>query len=139
MEITGLQIIFILIALVEWIFTESNVVFRGLAEGWTMPVGLASAKLVAVFGILYAFYIGRHLIYRKKPDGAGTAVLRSRGVQWALFFYVPYLLYSFAGNMLFLFRENGRIEGAVFFLAKLLAFIWLFAIWISRFMPGIVL
>ncbi len=126
MEITGLQIIFILIALAEWIFTKSTVVFRGLPpEGLEIPAGLENAGYVAVFGILFAFYIGERLIYRKNPDGSQPIVLRSRGVLWAIFFYVPYLFCSFAGNIIFLFREKGRIEGAVFFLVTLLAFIWL--------------
>lgn len=126
MEITGLQIVFILIALAEWIFMESTEVFRGyLAEGWGVPARLESARYVAVFGILFAFYIGGRLIYRKQSDGSQPIILRSRGALWALFFYVPYLFYSFAGNMVFLFRENGRVEGVVFFLVKLLAFIWL--------------
>ena len=126
MRITALQIIYILIALAEWVFMESTVVFRGyVAEGWEMPVGLESAKYVAVFGILFAYYIGGSLIYRKKPDGSQPIVLRSRGVIWAFFFYVPYLLYSFAVDIIFLFRENGREEGVIFFAVKLLAFIWL--------------
>ncbi|WP_243125255.1 hypothetical protein [Clostridium transplantifaecale] len=126
MEITGLQIVFILIALVEWIFTESTTIVRGyLAEGWEMPAGLAFARFVAVLGILFAYYIGGRLIYRKKSDGSRANVLRSRGVLWAFLFYVPYLVYSFAGNLIFLFREKGRVEGVVFFLVNLLVFIWL--------------
>ena len=125
MEITGLQIVFILIALAEWIFMESPEVLRGLAKGWEMPVGLESARCVAVFGILFAYYIGGRLIYREKPDGSRPLVLHRRGVLWASFFYVPYLVYSFAENMIFMFGENGRKEGAVFFLVTLLAFIGL--------------
>lgn len=126
MEITGLQIVFILIALAEWIFMESPLALRGyLAEGWVIPVELESARYATVFGILFAYYIGGRLIYRKKPDSSQPIVLRSRGVLWAFFFYVPYLLHGLVGNMIFLFRENGREEGLVFFLVKLLAFIWL--------------
>ena len=124
MEISGLQIVFILIVLAEWIFMGSTQVFRGyMAESWEMPVGLKSAGYEAAFGILFAYYIGERLIYRKKPDGSQPIVLRRRGILWALLFYVPYLLYGFAGNVIFLFWENGRKEGAVFFLVKLLAFI----------------
>lgn len=126
MEITGLQIVFILIALAEWIITKSTVVFRGyLAEGWSIPAGMESARYVAVFGILYAYYIGGRLIYRKKSDDSQPFLLRSGGILWAFFFYVPYLLYSLAGHIVVLFRENGRAEGAVLFLVTLLAFIWL--------------
>lgn len=126
MEIPGLQIVFILIVLAEWIFMGSTQVFRGyMAESWEMPVGLKSAGYAAAFGILFAYYIGERLIYRKKPDGSQPIVLRRRGILWALLFYVPYLLYGFAGNVIFLFWENGRKEGAVFFLVKLLAFIGL--------------
>ena len=125
MEIVGLQIVFILIALAEWIFTESPWVFSGLAEGWEMPAGLECVRYVAVFGILFAYYIGGRLIYRKNPDDSQPLERRRRGILLAFLFYVPYLLYSFAGNMIFLFTENGRIEGAVFFLVTLLAFIWL--------------
>lgn len=126
MEITGLQIVFILSALVEWIFTESTKIMRGYwAEGWEMPAGLAGARFLAVFGILFAYYIGGRLIYRKKSEGSRPIALRRRGVMWALLFYVPYLAYSFAGNMLYLFKEKGRVEGVVFFLINLLVFIWL--------------
>ena len=126
MEITGLQIVFILSALAEWIFTESTKIMRGyLAEGWEMPAGLAGVRFVAVFGILFAYYIGGRLIYRKKSDGSRPIVLRRRGVLWVFLFYVPYLVYSFVGNLIFLFREKGRAEGVVFFLVNLLAFIWL--------------
>ena len=107
MEIPGLQIVFILIVLAEWIFMGSTQVFRGyMAERWEMPVGLKSAGYAAAFGILFAYYIGERLIYRKKPDGSQPIVLRRRGILWALLFYVPYLLYGFAGNVIFLFWEN---------------------------------
>ena len=93
MEIPGLQIVFILIVLAEWIFMGSTQVFRGyMAERWEMPVGLKSAGYAAAFGILFAYYIGERLIYRKKPDGSQPIVLRRRGILWALLFYVPYLL-----------------------------------------------
>lgn len=69
MRTIALQIIFILIALAEWIFMESTAVFRGyVAEGWEMPVGMESARYVAVFGILFAFYISGRLIYRRRHD-----------------------------------------------------------------------
>lgn len=126
MEITGLQIIFILSALAEWIFTESTEIMRGyLAEGWEMPAGLACARFVGVVGILYAYYIGGRLIYRKKSGGSRVIVVRRGGVLWAFLFYVPYLAYSFAGNMLYLFKGKGRAEGVVFFLINLLVFVWL--------------
>ena len=52
MEISGLQIVFILIVLAEWIFMGSTQVFRGyMAESWEMPVGLKSAGYAAAFGI----------------------------------------------------------------------------------------
>ncbi|WP_243271650.1 hypothetical protein [[Clostridium] symbiosum] len=48
MEISGLQIIFILIVSAEWIFMGSTKVFRGyMAERWEMPVGLKSAGYAA--------------------------------------------------------------------------------------------
>ena len=87
MEIPGLQIVFILIVLAEWIFMGSTQVFRGyMAESWEMPVGLKSAGYAAAFGILFAYYIGERLIYRKKPDGSQPIVLRRRGILWALLF-----------------------------------------------------
>lgn len=46
-------------------------------------------------------------------------------ILWALLFYVPYLLYGFAGNVIFLFWENGRKRERCF-LVKLLAFIGLY-------------
>ena len=56
MEISGLQIVFILIVLAEWIFMGSTQVFRGyMAESWEMPVGLKSAGYEAAFGILFAY------------------------------------------------------------------------------------
>ena len=126
MEITGIQIIFILSALAEWIFTESTKIMRGyLAEGWEMPAGLACARFAVVVGILFAYYIGGRLIYRKKQDGSQVIVVRRGGVLWAFLFYAPYLAYSFVGNMLYLFNEKGRVEGVVFFLINLLVFIWL--------------
>ena len=80
MEIPGLQIVFILIVLAEWIFMGSTQVFRGyMAERWEMPVGLKSAGYAAAFGILFAYYIGERLIYRKKPDGSQPIVLRPPG------------------------------------------------------------
>ena len=86
MEITGLQIVFILSALVEWIFTESTKIMRGYwAEGWEMPAGLAGARFLAVFGILFAYYIGGRLIYRKKSEGSRPIALRRRGVMWVYF------------------------------------------------------
>ena len=61
MEIPGLQIVFILIVLAEWIFMGSTQVFRGyMAERWEMPVGLKSAGYAAAcaagesFGLYYS-------------------------------------------------------------------------------------
>ncbi len=77
------------------------------------------------FGILFAYYIGERLIYRKSLTAPSRLSCAAGESFWALLFYVPYLLYGFAGNVIFLFWENGRKEGAVFFLVKLLAFIGL--------------
>ena len=123
MGIIGLQVILILIALTEWIFMKSTVVFRGLVEEWELPAGLEAAGSLVTLGIILACYLGESLIYRKEPEGAGATVLRRRGVLWVFAFYFPYLLYSIAGSWIFLFRENGRAEGALLFLVKLLIFI----------------
>ncbi len=94
MRITALQIIYILIALAEWVFMESTVVFRGyVAEGWEMPVGLESAKYVAVFGILFAYYIGGSLIYRKSlmvPSRLSCAVEELYGL-FSSMFHICYI------------------------------------------------
>lgn len=88
MEIPGLQIVFILIVLAEWIFMGSTQVFRGyMAERWEMPVGLKSAGYAAAFGILFAYYIGERLIYRKSltaPSRLSCAAGESFGLYYSM-------------------------------------------------------
>lgn len=87
-EIPGLQIVFILIVLAEWIFMGSTQVFRGyMAERWEMPVGLKSAGYAAAFGILFAYYIGERLIYRKSltaPSRLSCAAGESFGLYYSM-------------------------------------------------------
>ncbi len=131
MELAGLQIVFILIALAEQIFLKSPVVFRGILQGnWEMPRILEWAGAWAGIFLLAACFLGNRLIYRK-PDllkngeSKDRPVLRRWGIFWTIVFYGPYVLYSIAGDMVFLFLQNGRGEGIAFFLIKAVAFIWL--------------
>lgn len=131
MELAGLQIVFILIALAEQIFLKSPMVFRGILQGnWEMPQILEWAGAWAGILLLTACFLGNRLIYRKSDllkngESKDRPVLRRGGILWTIVFYGPYLLYSIAGDMVFLFLQNERREGIAFFLIKAVAFIWL--------------
>ena len=126
MEINGIQLVFILIALAEWIFLDAQEVHRGsLSDGWLFPNNLESVKFASILCVLLAFYLGKQLIYQKGKGTSEKMVMRKYGVLWALFFYVPYLLYGFIVDIKMLFFEAGCIEGVIFCLIKMTAAIWL--------------
>ena len=57
MEINGIQLVFILIALAEWIFLDAQEVHRGsLSDGWLFPNNLESVKFASILCVLLAFY-----------------------------------------------------------------------------------
>ena len=126
MKFIQIQDMFLLIELAERIFLDADDVFRGLPpEGWYLPEWIGEIRSSVFLCLVIALYAGDYLICRTGGGPSGENVLRKHGILWALFFYLPYLLYGCALDIGFLLLGAGRLAGAVFFLLKMACAVWM--------------
>lgn len=126
MKFIQIQAMFLLIDLAERIFLDADGVFRGLPpEGWYLPEWIGEIRSSVFLCLVIALYAGDYLICRTGGGPSGENGLRKHGILWALFFYLPYLLYGCALDIGFLLLGAGRLAGAVFFLLKMACAVWM--------------
>ena len=108
MKFIQIQAMFLLIDLAERIFLDADGVFRGLPpEGWYLPEWIGEIRSSVFLCLVIALYAGDYLICRTGGGPSGENVLRKHGILWALFFYLPYLLYGCALDIGFLLLGAG--------------------------------